>query len=148
MKYFSLLIITIAFSLAGCASQQLQSTIQPGVDINKLSSFYVVHFGEAKRGIHKMISVELNSMGFVSSFGGEENIPEDVDAIVRYVDNWQWDITNYMIKIVITMRDRDESLLAIGESFRTSLVRKSPPEMVREVLMDIFKDNPNVATKQ
>lgn len=148
MKYFSLLIITIAFSLAGCASQQLQSTIQPGVDINKLSSFYVVHFGEEKRGIHKMISDELNSMGFVSSFGEEENIPEDVDAIVRYVDNWQWDITNYMIKIVITMRDRDESLLAIGESFRTSLVRKSPPEMVREVLMDIFKDNPNVATKQ
>jgi hypothetical protein len=135
--YLSITIIT-CFYLFGCASQQLQSTIPPGVDINKLSKFYTIHFKNDKRGLHETISNELNSMGFTSSYGEEENIPNDVDAIVRYVDNWQWDITNYMIKITITMRKPDESLLATATSFRTSLVRKDHHEMIRETLNEIF----------
>jgi len=145
-RLYLLIIIVTSFFLFGCA-QQLQSTIQPGVDINKLYKFYVIHFKVEKRGLHEIISNELNSMGFTSSYGEEENIPNDVDAIVRYVDNWQWDLTNYMIKITITIRKTDESLLATATSFRTSLVRKDPPEMIRETLNEIFHHKTNSSKK-
>ena len=137
-RLYLLITIVICFFLSGCALQKLQSTIQPGVNINKLSKFYVIHFKPERRALHKIISDELNSMGFASSYGEGENIPNDVDAIVRYVDNWQWDLTNYMIKITITIRKPDESLLATATSYRTSLVRKDPPEMIGETLNEIF----------
>jgi hypothetical protein len=138
MKRFSLLIIILSsIILFGC-SQQLQSTIPPGTNLKKISKFYVVHCNDEKRGLHKIISDELNSMGFSSTYGEKEDIPSDIDAIVTYVDNWQWDLTNYMVKITITFRKPDGSLLATASSFRTSMVRKNPPEMIRETLNEIF----------
>jgi len=141
-QMLSFIISIVAFmSLSGCASQQLTATIPQGVDLNGVSSFYVVHFGDEERGLDKMISDELNNMGSESSYGEEDGIPVDVDAVVRYEDHWQWDITNYMISITITMRQTDETLLATGTSYRTSLVRKDPPEMIKETLNRIFSKN-------
>lgn len=141
MRITGYLCIVAIFFLSGC-SAQLKSNMQPGVDINSIDTFYVVHFNEEEHRIDKMISDELNNMGFKASYGEEENIPKEADAIVTYVDNWQWDITNYLIKLSITMRDQDDTMLGVGESFRTSLVRKSPPEMVKEILYDMFNYTP------
>ncbi|SDP48521.1 hypothetical protein [Desulforhopalus singaporensis] len=146
MRIISYLFVAAILFLSGC-SAQLKSNIQPGIDLTSINSFYVVHFNDERHGIDKMISDELNNMGFRATYGEEENIPKDVDAIVTYVDNWQWDLTNYMIKLSITMRDSDDSMIGIGESFRTSLVRKSPPEMVKEVLYDMFNYSPPGVTE-
>ena len=136
--YFLLLTLISSLLLVGCASLQLHSTIPPETNLEKISKFYVVHCNNEKRRLDKIISDELNSMGFSSSYGEKSDIPAGVDAIVRYEDNWQWDITNYMIKITITLRQPDDTLLATASSYRTSLVRKDPPEMIRETLNEIF----------
>jgi hypothetical protein len=49
-----------------------------------------------------------------------------------------WDITMYMIELTIDFRDPKTSFpLATGTSMHTSLTRKSPEEMVEEVLTNI-----------
>jgi hypothetical protein len=49
-----------------------------------------------------------------------------------------WDITMYMLELTINFRDPKNNFpLASGNSFHTSLTRKSPEEMVDEVLNNI-----------
>jgi hypothetical protein len=51
-----------------------------------------------------------------------------------------WDITMYMLELNVEIRDpRTDYILATGKSSRTSLARKSPEEMVEEVIGEIFK---------
>lgn len=46
----------------------------------------------------------------------------------------------YMIELNVQVRrPTTEVAMATGHSLRTSMARKSPPEMVAEVLDDIFK---------
>lgn len=50
-----------------------------------------------------------------------------------------WDITMYMLELTITLRDPvNNTPLAVGNSLHSSLTRKSPEEMVDEVLTNIF----------
>lgn len=143
MRNFSLFIVfLIGLCASGCA-QKLHADISPGIEPTSLQSFYVAHFEPDKRDLHLTIKEQLEEMGFTATAGELNNNPQDVDAIVTYVDNWQWDLTNYMIKIQITFRDLKGSLLASATSFRTSLVRKSPPEMIRETLNEIFAPEKN-----
>jgi hypothetical protein len=79
-------------------------------------------------------------MGMQATAGEAGRTPADVDAIVTYQDKWTWDITMYMIELNVQIRKpKSEITIASGHSLRTSLARKSPPEMVEEVLTDIFK---------
>ena len=95
------------------------------------------------RNLHDVIRDELIEMGFQADSGPESKIPGDIDAIVTYEDRWLWDLANYMLQLNIEIRDpKTKYPLAIGESVRTSMARKNPDEMAREVLESIFKPNP------
>jgi hypothetical protein len=127
-------------ALQGCAINRESASASPDVDLFRLKKFYVVKFAPDQRGINMVITNELNRLGFDASTGLDLDTPKDVDAVVTYEDKWQWDITMYMIGLTITMREPGSNrLLAIGHSYHTSLTRKSPPEMVAEVLANIFK---------
>lgn len=64
-----------------------------------------------------------------------------VDAVVTYVDRWMWDITMYLLELTIMIRDPNTDFpLATGNAMYTSLIRKSPPEMVDEIMGNIFKE--------
>lgn len=53
-----------------------------------------------------------------------------------------WDITMYLLKLDIQITDaKTGAILAKGEAVHTSLARKSPEYMAREILDDIFKAN-------
>lgn len=59
---------------------------------------------------------------------------------VTYVDKWMWDITMYLLELTVNVRDPQTGFpVAVGDSLHTSLTRKSPPEMVDEVLDNVFK---------
>jgi hypothetical protein len=60
--------------------------------------------------------------------------------LVTYQDKWIWDITMYVLELTITVRDpKTDYPLASGNSMHTSLTRKSPTEMVAEVIDSILK---------
>lgn len=142
MKKSSLLFLfaVIVSLLSGCATAQLHSDISPGANLDGVNKIYVVRLPQDERGVEKLIADRLNVMGKEATSGEREAMPADVDAVITYQDKWMWDITMYMIELNVQVRQpKTEIAMATGHSLRTSLVRKSPPEMVAEVLNDIFK---------
>ena len=130
--------IVMCSLVSACAS--MHSSRAPDADPSKLHSFYVQKLPAADRGIDQLISDRLNAMGNQSTYGTAENPPTEVDGIVTYEDKWMWDITMYMIRLTVQVRDpKTRSIVASAESYRPSLERKSPQDMVTEVLNEIFK---------
>lgn len=94
----------------------------------------------ADDGTHVLIAEKLKSKG-VAVTSGIESPPDNVDAVVTYIDKWMWDITMYMLELTITIRDpKSDYPLATGNSYHTSLTRLSPKEMVDEVVDNIYKE--------
>ena len=132
------LLVTLALMLQGCASNRATATLSPDTDLTGVKSIYVLKFAPDKRGINNIIADKLGSMGYQVRTGADTAYREDV--LVTYKDKRMWDITMYMIELTITLRDpKTEFPLATGNSFHTSLTRKSPQEMVDEVIGNIFK---------
>ena len=127
-------------ALTGCYVQYNTSRVLPDATINPYKTYYVVHHADDPRQIDQVISREMRAMGLPHVSNGPENgIPEGTDVIVVYEDRWMWDMTNYLLMLKIQFRDASNNLLlARGQSYRTSLVRKSVEEMVQETLVGIF----------
>ncbi len=105
-----------------------------------MKSLYVVKFGPDERGINQLIADQLAAMGYVATTGAAADRPKNIDAIVTYRDKWMWDITMYMLELDVALRNAASNYpLAVGNSYHTSLSRRSPEEMVKEVLDNIFK---------
>lgn len=125
--------------MPGCAKVVIKSDADPSADLAALEKFYVVKGPEDKSDLAKIISDKLNTFGFQSTSGLDTTPPEPVDAVVTYKDRWMWDITMYMLEINIGFRDPETNFMfASGKSYRTSLARKPPAEMIDEVLRDMF----------
>jgi hypothetical protein len=125
--------------LTGCSKAILRSDSDPNTNLGLLKTFYVRKFSEDNRGLEKIIAKTLNGYGFQATDGTGAIPPTPVDALVTYKDRWMWDITMYMLEINIELRNPDTNFMfASGNSYRTSLVRKSPEEMIDEVLRSIF----------
>jgi hypothetical protein len=119
---------------------KLESNLAPGATFDELGKTFVVHFEPDKRQLHSIIADKLTLMGHPSTAGEKSEMPDDVDTLVTYKDNWMWDITNYMIKLNIQFRNgKSNELIITGESYRTSLARKSPEGMIEETLTEILK---------
>jgi len=140
MKTLQLLFAVILLAgLSGCASSQ-NATVSPGADLGAVKSYYVLHLPKDDRGINKLICDDLNGRGCKASTGEAGSAPPDAQAVVTYQDKWMWDMTMYMLKLDLQIRDpKTDVALASGEVMHTSLVRKSPPEMVKEVIDQIFQ---------
>jgi len=136
-KPFFLLIVI--FLISGCVNR-FSANWAPSASLTNTTSFYVIKLGPDGRGINKLISDKLVYMGHKSTTGLGVDIQSNVDIVVDYADKWMWDLTMYMLELTITFRDpKTDVPLGSGNSYHTSLSRKSPQEMVDEVLTNIFK---------
>lgn len=125
-------------ALAACATET--SSRAPDAHLRRLKTFYVVRLPADDRGIQKLIAGRLRQLGYQSTWGDSRKPPTPVDAIVTYQDRWMWDITMYMIRLDVQVRDgRTGAILAYGEVMRPSLQRKSPQGMVEQTLGEIFQ---------
>ena len=123
-------------SLLGCANRATVNT-HPSSDLGSIKSLYVLKHNNDDRGINLMIANRLKQMGYTANTGYEAS--SNVDAIITYDDRWWWDITMYMIELTVIVRDKETNFpLSTGNSLHTSLTRKSPQEMVDEVLTNLF----------
>lgn len=134
-----MLIICAVGSLSGCAINRATASLTPGTDFSKVKGIYVVNTPEDTRNIDELIKINLVKRGYQATNGPEMKHSYMADAVLTYVDKWIWDITMYMLELTITLRDPTSGFpMAVGNSFHTSLTRKSPEEMVDEVLTNIF----------
>jgi hypothetical protein len=136
-------LLTLVFAFAtlaattGCAVNRASASLMPDADLSKVKSVYVVKEPKDERGIDEIIKKNLAKRGYQVEGGLEQSPPYKTDAVVTYVDKWMWDITMYMIELTITLRNSANFPMASGNSLHTSLTRKSPEEMVDEVLTNI-----------
>jgi len=133
---FNIFLVFALLLLSGCAVNRATATVTPGMNFKNVKSFYVMKQSNDSRGIEKLISDNLVKRGLRSSYGSQ---PTQVDAVVTYVDKWMWDMTMYLLELTVTVRNPSTNFpMAEGNSFHTSLTRKSPEEMVDEVMTNIF----------
>ena len=133
-----LAIILMALSLVGCANRAT-ARVDPSSDLKTLKTMHVVKIPNETAGISTLIADDLRKRGYTVSESSEK--ATTADAIVTYVDRWMWDITMYLLELTITIRDaKTEFPMASGNSLHGSLTRKSAPEMVEEVMGNIFNE--------
>ena len=133
-------ILLVAFAISGCAVNRQSAQITPGASVSNLKSLYVGKHAGDDHDVAGLIVTELTSRGFAVTTGPEGANPGNVDAVVTYQDKWFWDITLYLLELTETVRNPTSNFpIAVGNSFHTSLTRKSPEQMVKEVNNNIFK---------
>lgn len=135
---FTLAALLLAVASSGCANRAT-AKVDPSADLAAIKTMHVVKIPEETAGIDALIADDLRRRGYTVTQGVEK--PSNVDATVTYIDRWMWDITMYLLELTVTIRDgKTEFPLATGNSMHTSLTRKSPPEMVDEVMNNIYKE--------
>jgi hypothetical protein len=124
---------------SGCAVNRMSASAAPDSGLADARTFYVVLENGDDRGIQNLIRDNLARRGYQASAGAEGAKPADADVLVTYVDHWMWDMSMYMLELTITFRNPSNNFpMATGNSYHTSISRKSPEEMVDEVLGNIF----------
>jgi hypothetical protein len=133
----SLLLVVILLN-SGCSINRATANLDPSADLGSIKSIHVTKFAPDGREINILIANKLKEMGYQTSSGIDT--PAGVDMVVTYKDKWMWDITMYMLELTIVFRDaKTDFPLASGNSYHTSFTRRTPEEMVDEVIDNIFK---------
>lgn len=136
------LLAPVVLMVAACLPQAYRLDVRkmPGADLSHLETVYVWKRATDERGLDQLLADQLTRMGFFAASGASEMPPSPVDAIVTYQDGWSRSSPGYGALINVQIRDgQTRKQLAIGHLYRAWLVRKSPEEMVEEVLTEIFK---------
>jgi hypothetical protein len=130
----------LVLATSGCVNR-LTASVTPGTDLASRRTFHVVKHAKDKYAVNEKVVARLVAMGRQATTGPEgAPAPADTEVVVAYVDKWAWDMTTYMLELTITFRDpKTDFPIASGNAFHTSLTRRSPEEMVDEVLKEIFK---------
>jgi len=141
-RVIRLLLAAVAVSVfaSGCAVNRATATVDPSANLDKLRVVQVRKLEGEDGTIQKLIASNLRKRGYEVSEDAKP--PEKVDAVVTYVDKWMWDFTMYLFELTVTVREpKSDFPLATGNSLHSSLTRLSPPEMVDEVVGNIFKES-------
>ncbi|TFH30263.1 MAG: hypothetical protein E4G97_05975 [Deltaproteobacteria bacterium] len=145
----ALLVICALLVVQGCSVNRATATLAPGADLTRIRDVYVVKEAGDDHNIDELIKMQLTKSSYTATNGPELPLPYKADAVLTYVDKWMWDITMYMLELTVHVRDPETNTsLAVGNSFHTSLSRKSPEAMVEEVLNNIFKNPKSAGTSQ
>lgn len=141
--------------LGGCSLGHQKGSVVPGTAISQTSDkgasekspvfyvhgeYYVERLPEDGRGINRLIVDDLRKRGLRAATGQPGLVPNETNVIITYQDRWMWDMSMYMIRLNIQLKTTDGDLLASGESYRTSMIRKSPEFMIGEILNEIFEE--------
>ena len=133
--------------LQGCAINRDSASVTPERDVSALKKLLVVTSAADERGTDRIIANAFTKLGFEASVAVEGAPRRDVDAIVTYRARWDWDLTPYLLELTIFIREpQGDALLAVGNSYHTSLTRKSADEMTMEVLTNILKASRTIKT--
>jgi len=137
MKVISVL-LTLAVLLTSCTNVETQRNRH--ADLSAFKRFFVEHRLNDDHHLDEYIVDELHALGREASAGPLTMMPPDADAIVTYQDAWAWDFKTYLIQLTIDFRQaRTDKPLARGTYRQPSVITKQPPDVVRAILVPLFK---------
>ena len=133
-------VLVTVLLLTGCSHKHYGVTY-PNHDINDLGKVFVECQTYEKMQFPLVcgdITDEIALLGYDVSKGKKEEITDETKVLVSYVDNWYWDMSMYMIRLEMKVREKaTNELIAESVVERTSLIRKNTKEMAREVLSEM-----------
>ena len=136
--HVSVLLLIIACLLSSCSS--ITTDKDPRVDLTGIKTFYVVHRLTDNHHIDETIVAQLQALGREASAGPTTMMPQNVDAVVTYEDEWAWDFKSYLIHLEIEIhRAHNRQPLARGSYRQPSIITKAPTVVVQEILTPLFR---------
>jgi hypothetical protein len=123
---------------AACSSTSIQR--QAGASLPRLKKIYVEHRLADGRGVDQLIAQELSRLGYDASSGPLTMTPADTEAVVTYVDQWDWDFTLHMIDLDVQVRDaRTGQILATIRYTHPAMSGGAPAGMVKAAIDPLFE---------
>ena len=136
--------MALVLFLSNCSIHENTRQLSPSFSeagVTKLRTFYVRKHADDDYKLGEEIAAQLQQMGYRATSGTAQSPPGHVDAVVSYMDRWIWDMTMYMLSLDVQLREPgSDTILATAKTVRSSLVRKSQQEMVRETLTKLLKN--------
>jgi hypothetical protein len=123
--------------LAGCTS--VVTRTDPKADLAAYRHVYVESAANDSSQLDVLIAQELVARGYDATSGVRTLRPEDAELVVTYDSQWEWDFRTYLINLHVKVRSADAGrLLGTGHIFHPGVTKKSPAEMVHEVIAKLF----------
>lgn len=110
--------IAVLFAV-GCATSQ-DIVVNPTNTGHPLKSAYLVAHGDKSSDVDAAIQRELFRRGVAVSAGPDVRQVESADAIVRYIDAWNWDMAMYLRALDIQVYDAKSGVLLASASWKNS----------------------------
>ena len=124
--------------LVSCTSE-IGGYIVPGESLDREGDYYIVVEEEDRRLLYLILREKVASRGISVSSGSKDSIPMDVDFLVEYGGQWEWDLAWYLFDFNVRIYHPDTKfLIATASSLRTSLKRRPPAQVVEETLDQLF----------
>jgi hypothetical protein len=140
MKIFLFPILLFLF-LTSCSSAIKVKPVPYEYRSKSLKYFVQQTYDNDRYGIAMIITSILKNKGYNVSYGSYKQKPIDANIVIVYDDQWQWDITDYLLHMRIDLRDPETNvLLATGSSYQTSVVRKDERIIIQTILSGMFID--------
>jgi hypothetical protein len=114
VRICSALFVIAAGSLAACATSS-GVVVNPSIAKARYQSAYVVVHGDRSSDMDAHLQRELLRHGLSVTVGPEAGVTGDAQLIVRYTDNWRWDLGMYLRSFDVMVFDaHSKVLLATG----------------------------------
>ncbi len=136
-SWLGLVVTAFVLMIAGCATSN-SVMVNPGTTLQVRSAYVVLHQGNSS-DMDAHIQRELMAHGVQVTAGPEMQHP-DADVIVRYSDNWKWDMAMYLRSLDIQMYDTSSGGLVATASWKNSAMHgfHSADGVVKNVIDQIF----------
>jgi hypothetical protein len=129
--------VVLSLALAGCASS---ASTRKVIALDRFQRIYVEQRLNDNQHLDEFFVAELRRLGREASSGPLTMMPEKTDAIITYDARWEWDFKTYLIELsfeVHTVHPRKK--LADARYHQPTLKTKTPAEVIRELLVPLFK---------
>ena len=139
MRIYSALLVIVAGSVAGCATSS-GVVVNPAIAKVRYQSAYVVVHGDRSSDMDAHLQRELLRHGLAVTVGPESGATGDAQLIVRYADDWKWDMAMYLWSFDVMVFDAHSKVLLATGSWKNSAMHgfHSADKVVAQVVDQTF----------
>jgi hypothetical protein len=112
--------ILILVLLTGCATSS-GVVVNPAAKRATYQTAFVVTHGDRSSDMDALLQREMLRHGLGTSAGPEGSAPPDAQLIVRYADDWRWDIKMYLRSFDVMIFDANTKTLLATGNWKNSL---------------------------
>ncbi|HEV7489102.1 MAG TPA: hypothetical protein VGQ65_25810 [Thermoanaerobaculia bacterium] len=109
----------VVFAALGCSTSQ-DVVVNPSSVGHSFHSAYLVAHGDKSSDVDAAIQRELFRRGITVAAGPEGKQPETSEAIVKYNDDWGWDMAMYLKTLDLQIYDAKSGSLLASAGWKNS----------------------------